>query len=183
MFMEAHRRCPTRALDGMTPYEAWYGKKPSVSHLRVFGSTAYVHVQKAQRKHLQSHTVKCVMVGYQRDAKAWRLWDPVARRLRISRDVIFDETPKPLSRGQSSPPAPIPRPPELVSVPDREEDMNRRAPRRPQAPPEPPWPVPCTPTPDLISATPPAPSPSPPPPAPLCVVGTGFANLERNGGS
>ena len=30
-------RCPTKALQVVTPYESWHGRKPSVSHLRVFG--------------------------------------------------------------------------------------------------------------------------------------------------
>ena len=33
-------RCPTRAVEGKTPYEAWHGTKPRVDHLRVFGCTA-----------------------------------------------------------------------------------------------------------------------------------------------
>jgi hypothetical protein len=28
---------PTKALNGRMPYEAWHGRKPEVSHLRVFG--------------------------------------------------------------------------------------------------------------------------------------------------
>ena len=28
---------PTKALKGMTPFEAWYGCKPSVSFIRTFG--------------------------------------------------------------------------------------------------------------------------------------------------
>ncbi|KAL0296069.1 UNVERIFIED_CONTAM: Retrovirus-related Pol polyprotein from transposon TNT 1-94 [Sesamum radiatum] len=31
-------RCPTKAVQNMTPIEAWSGKKPSAKHLRVFGS-------------------------------------------------------------------------------------------------------------------------------------------------
>ena len=30
-------RAPTKALKGKTPFEAWYGRKPSVSFLRTFG--------------------------------------------------------------------------------------------------------------------------------------------------
>ena len=37
-------RSTTKALQGMTPEEAFTGHKPSVSHLRVFGCIAYVHV-------------------------------------------------------------------------------------------------------------------------------------------
>ena len=29
-------RCPTRAVRGMTPYEAYHGRKPNVKNLRVF---------------------------------------------------------------------------------------------------------------------------------------------------
>ena len=39
-------RSPTSFLDRQTPFEAWKGKKPDVSHLRVFGCDAYVHVSK-----------------------------------------------------------------------------------------------------------------------------------------
>jgi hypothetical protein len=34
-------RSLTKALNGMTPYEAWHGRKPTVSHLRVFGCLAF----------------------------------------------------------------------------------------------------------------------------------------------
>ena len=37
-------RCPHAKLNGETPHEAWSGKKPCVSHLKVFGSVAYAHV-------------------------------------------------------------------------------------------------------------------------------------------
>jgi hypothetical protein len=58
-------RCPTSALDGnITPYEVWHGRKPDVSHLRVWGCLAYVHVQKNKRKALQSHMEKCIFIGY-----------------------------------------------------------------------------------------------------------------------
>jgi transposase InsO family protein len=34
-------RSPTKALNSRTPYEAWHGRKPAVSHLRVFGCLAF----------------------------------------------------------------------------------------------------------------------------------------------
>ena len=37
---------PSSALDDKTPQEVWTRKKPSLSHLRVFGCDAYVHVPK-----------------------------------------------------------------------------------------------------------------------------------------
>jgi hypothetical protein len=35
-------RAPTKSLEGVTPYEAWHGKKPNVGHLRVFGCVGHV---------------------------------------------------------------------------------------------------------------------------------------------
>jgi len=38
-------RCPYAKLNRQTPHEAWSGKKPCVSHLKVFGSVAYAQIQ------------------------------------------------------------------------------------------------------------------------------------------
>lgn len=45
-------RCPTKAIKGKTPYEALYGKKPNVNHLRVFGCDAYTHIPKDEAVNL-----------------------------------------------------------------------------------------------------------------------------------
>ena len=66
-------RSPTSAVEGMTPHEAWYGCKPGVEHLRVFGSTAYVHIPKDSRGKLDSKTSKCILVGYGNVQKGYRL--------------------------------------------------------------------------------------------------------------
>ncbi len=42
--------CPTRVIQGKTPYEAWHGEKQSVDHLRVFGYDAYAHVPKEKQE-------------------------------------------------------------------------------------------------------------------------------------
>ena len=47
-------RSPTSALEKMTPYEAWYEKKPNVNHFKVFGCLAYVHVPDQNRKKLDA---------------------------------------------------------------------------------------------------------------------------------
>ena len=40
---------PTKAITGVTPYEAWTGKRPLVNGLRVFGCQAFVHIPKDER--------------------------------------------------------------------------------------------------------------------------------------
>jgi hypothetical protein len=67
----------------------YYGVKPNVAHLRVFGSVAYAKVIPAPAK-LEPRTVKAVMVGY-RETAGYHLWDPQAHRFFWSRDVVFEE--------------------------------------------------------------------------------------------
>jgi hypothetical protein len=75
----------------VTPYQSWHGTKPDVSHLRTFGSIAFIHVPKAERRKLDSKSLKCFFVGYSLSQKAYRFWDVIGRKIKISRDVIFDE--------------------------------------------------------------------------------------------
>ena len=87
-------RCPTKAVDGMTPHEAWYGYKPKVSHLRVFGCDAYTHIPKDERAKFDSKSRKCILLGYGQQTKGYRLFDPVKRKVIYSRDVHFNEAEK-----------------------------------------------------------------------------------------
>ena len=92
-FLHVRNRSPTSSLPSKhTPYELWFGKKPSISHLRVFGCRAYVHIQKDQRKSLQPHSVKCIFLGYPTEYKGWKCYDPATKKVLISRDVIFNES-------------------------------------------------------------------------------------------
>ena len=88
-------RSPSSRLlkSNMTPHEAWTGAKPSVTGLRPFGCPAYAHIPKEKRKKLEFRAKKCILLGYAPGAKAYRLWDPKAHSVIISRDVIFDERP------------------------------------------------------------------------------------------
>ena len=45
-------RSPTKCLGFKTPFEALFGFKPAVSHLRIFGSKSYAHIPKGDRKKL-----------------------------------------------------------------------------------------------------------------------------------
>jgi transposase InsO family protein len=84
-------RVVSRSREGKTPYELWKGIKPNFSHLRVFGADAYVHVPKDERTKFDPKAIKCIHVGYCETQKAFRLWDPATRKVRISRDVLFNE--------------------------------------------------------------------------------------------
>lgn len=74
-----------------TPTEAWSGRKPSVKHLRVFGSVCYAQIPKEKRQKLDETSVKCILVGYSNMSKGYRLYNLKTRSVITSRDVIFDE--------------------------------------------------------------------------------------------
>eukprot|EP00253_Pinus_taeda_P035873 PITA_35873 len=84
-------RSPSSALEDKTPQEVWTGKTPSLSHLRVFGCDAYVHVPKEKRTKLDSKSEKCIFIGYKDGLKGYKLWNPVTREVVYSRDVVFRE--------------------------------------------------------------------------------------------
>ncbi|CAO2153577.1 unnamed protein product [Urochloa humidicola] len=84
-------RAPTKSLDGMTPFEAWHGRKPDVHFLRTFGCVAHVKTTKPHLKKLDDRSAPAVFIGYEPDSKAWRFYDPTARRAIVSRDAVFEE--------------------------------------------------------------------------------------------
>jgi len=89
--MLLEEQIPTLALVNKTPYEVWFGQKPSIAHLRVFGCEAFVHVPKEKRSKLDNKAEKCIFIGYKDGIKGYKLWNPVTRKVVYSRDVVFKE--------------------------------------------------------------------------------------------
>lgn len=59
-----------------TPYELFYGQKPDMSHLRVYGCKAFVYVEKGDRDKLDPVSEEHALVGYAANSKAYRLLRP-----------------------------------------------------------------------------------------------------------
>ncbi len=87
-------RCPTKALHSKTPQEVWSGRKPDVSHLRVFGCKALAHVLDEKRTKFESKSMPCVFLGYYEGTKAYPLMCVKTKRIIKSRDVVFIEGSK-----------------------------------------------------------------------------------------
>jgi transposase InsO family protein len=86
-------RALTKSVTHKTPYEVFYGRKPNVAHLRTFGCIGHVKKATPHLTKLQDHIMKMVFIGYETSAhsKAYRMYDPVAKKVHISRDVVFEE--------------------------------------------------------------------------------------------
>lgn len=83
-------RLPSRTV-GKTPFELWSGQKPDVSHLKVFGCQAFVHVPDAKRGKMESKAEKLIFVGYDSGSKAYRFLNKQKNKITVSRDARFLE--------------------------------------------------------------------------------------------
>ena len=69
----------------------YIGKKPEVSHLKIFCFPVYVHILKEKRTKLDPSGKKGIFVGYCEVSKAFRIYISGFHHIEISRDVTFDE--------------------------------------------------------------------------------------------
>lgn len=83
--------CPTMAVPDIKLEEAFPGVKLNVSHLYIFGCSAYAHVLKAEQKKLNVKTIKCLFMGYADDRETYRLYATQGKRLIFSHDIVCDE--------------------------------------------------------------------------------------------
>ena len=66
-------RSPSLVLDDKTPQEVWTGKEHSLTHLKIFGYDAYVHVLKENMIKLDKKDEKCIFIGYKDGLKGYKL--------------------------------------------------------------------------------------------------------------
>lgn len=74
-------RSHSSVLEDKPPHDVWTSKKPSLSHLRVFGSDTYVHVPKEKRAKLDNIYERCIFIGYKDGLKGHRLWNSKKRKV------------------------------------------------------------------------------------------------------
>ena len=72
--------------------QTFYGKKPDLSHVRIFGSIAYAHIPDEKWQKLDPKSEKCILVGYELEQKGYKCFNPSIKMVRVSTDVVFDES-------------------------------------------------------------------------------------------
>ena len=78
-------------MKGKTPFEAYFGHKPDVSNLRVFGSTAWAQIPLDKRRDLKPQSIECMFIGYPDESKGFKLLDINTKHIIIERSFKFDE--------------------------------------------------------------------------------------------
>ena len=84
-------RSPTKALTGKTSFEAWYGRKPSVSFLRTCSCIDHIRKTKPVLTKLEDRSTPMVFLGYAEGTKAYRLYDPREDKVLVLCDIMFDD--------------------------------------------------------------------------------------------
>lgn len=82
-------RCPSKSLNGKTPYEEWTGQVPDVSYLREFGCRVHCLDGKPGKSKLDPRCKEGILVGFSEESKGYRVWLPKEKVVVVSRDVKF----------------------------------------------------------------------------------------------
>ena len=84
-------RSPHRAVGNKKTKNSFTGKKPEVSHFRIFGCLTFSHVPFEKRTKLDPTTKKGIFVGYDETSKAFHIYLPSSRKVVVRREVRFEE--------------------------------------------------------------------------------------------
>ena len=132
-------RTPVSTLHNRTPFEAFYGHKPDLSHLREIGARAFVLHNIPTNGKISARSFECVLVGYAANSKAYRCYHRPTHRILESFHVRFIESEDSISRPLypgvviSLPPAADPATPVVppsLSLPKTTDPVAPSSPRR-----------------------------------------------------
>ena len=85
-------RSPCKTINFKTPYELMFDKKPSLSHLRIFGCKAYpLILNKKRNKFEPTAQTNCVMAVYDESEGIYWVFNKSNRSMFRSRDLKFNE--------------------------------------------------------------------------------------------
>jgi hypothetical protein len=75
-----------------TSYELLTGKKPNVSYFRVFGSKCFILIKRGRKSKFAPKAVEGFLLGYDSNARVYRVFNKSTGLVEVSCDIVFDET-------------------------------------------------------------------------------------------
>ncbi|KAF9499007.1 hypothetical protein BDN71DRAFT_1428358 [Pleurotus eryngii] len=143
----------TKAVPGMTPYEAAFRRKPDLKDLRVWGETAYIPTEGGDK--LGGCVVKGHWVRFDDTSKGHNIYWPDCHTVTTKRNVYFNNTPDGCqAEGEEDAPAGAPK---VSSSPSNDTSQDLPTNPQPSIPilddinPQPPAPIiDCNSTPPLV---------------------------------
>ena len=83
-------RLPTQSIGKSTPYESLYHKKPSINHLRPYGTKVFVHLPEEKRlpgTKLMPWALEGYLIGYTSSDKIYRIYIPSQHKVSETRQI------------------------------------------------------------------------------------------------
>ena len=91
--MHMYNRTPLQQTGWLTPYTNLHGEVPDISHLQVFGCSAYVHIPKEMQVNaLSPKSELMVYLGHTEGIKAGKFMQLANNTVYTSTTALFDET-------------------------------------------------------------------------------------------
>jgi hypothetical protein len=75
-----------------TSYELLTGKKTNVSYFRDFGSKCFILVKRGRKSKFAPKAVEGLLLGYDSNTRAYRVFNKSTGLVEVSCDIVFDET-------------------------------------------------------------------------------------------
>ena len=85
------RNLVKKAQNEKTPFGKFWGKKPKMDHLKVFGCLSYVKNRNSEKSKFDAKARKHVFLDYDGNSTAYLLQDIETRKLTRARNVVFNE--------------------------------------------------------------------------------------------
>ncbi|KFD64701.1 hypothetical protein M514_23159 [Trichuris suis] len=89
-------RCPSRSLNGKSPFEFWFGRKPRIGYFRTFGIKGFVLNKRPEKGRFNPRGIPCTFVGYSEVSKGFRVVLDWERHVSVTRGLKcvdnFEET-------------------------------------------------------------------------------------------
>jgi transposase InsO family protein len=90
--------------DFISLYESLFCRKPNISNLRTFDCRAQMMVKDSHFTKFQARTKEVIYLRPSQDSTGHRLWDPITKKVSMSRDVtFFEDTFSPLMNYTENP--------------------------------------------------------------------------------
>ena len=78
----------TAVVHELTPYEVLVGRKPILSHRKVFRSIAHVRIPNENQEKPDATLEECILIGYLSAKKVYKCFNPSTRAVRISISIL-----------------------------------------------------------------------------------------------